>query len=584
MAHTGLASRSVAAVRVQAPLDTTITRKLTMPAQCSLTPHTLAGALLIVMLCATRVAAVTHAVGPGQALNELDQVPWETLTAGDVVEIHGRAAPYRGKFVLARSGTAAQPITVRGVPDTQGELPVIDGNGAVTRLALDYWNEHRAVIKVGGASTPAGPARHIVIESLVVRGAQPAHTFTDDQGNTATYLPNAAAIFVEDGEAIVIRHCELTDSGNGLFVANPSRDISVEHSHLHGNGNVGSIYEHNSYSEALGMHYRFNRFGPLRPGAGGNNLKDRSAGLVVAYNWIEDGNRQLDLVESTKFARESPARYATTLVYGNVLVEHDGEGNRQIVHYGGDGGDTAAYRKGRLYFYHNTVVSERTGRTTLFRLSTNDEQADVRGNVFFGAGAAMTLEIASSAGNYAFIDNWIRADYVASFDAGFSGTITHTATISGDTPGFTDRTGQDYRPLPGAPLQDAGGALAAAVLPAHDVTREYVRHRAGAARVPDAVRDLGAFEVAPQPAAAATTVPFAGPAALAALAALLVRLARGKAASLGGAQGSCEQVNEQARGTEREPLGKRRSQVMNADRATTPNATGGPPSHLIKPR
>jgi len=42
-------------------------------------------------------------------------------------------------------------------------------------------------------------------------------------------------------------------------------------------------------------------------------------------------------------------RYRTTFVYGNVLVEHDDQSNSQILHYGGDSGDTTIYRKGTLY-------------------------------------------------------------------------------------------------------------------------------------------------------------------------------------------------------------------------------------------
>ena len=61
--------------------------------------------------------------------------------------------------------------------------------------------------------------------------------------------------------------------------------------------------------------------------------------VVIRYNWIEDGNRQLDLVE-TDFAelRDDPS-YRRTLVYGNLLIETADVGNSQIVHYGGDGGD-----------------------------------------------------------------------------------------------------------------------------------------------------------------------------------------------------------------------------------------------------
>src|SRR3970282_1976293 len=140
-------------------------------------------------------------------------------------------------------------------------------------------------------------------------------------------------------------------------------------------------YEHNNYTEAAGIVFQFNRFGPLCTGCDGNNLKDRSAGTVIRYNWIEGGNRQLDLVDSDVLYTD-PA-YATTFVYGNVLIEPDGAGNRQIVHYGGDGGDEAVYRKGTLHFYANTVVSTRAGNTTLFRLSSPDESADCRNNVLY---------------------------------------------------------------------------------------------------------------------------------------------------------------------------------------------------------
>ena len=72
--------------------------------------------------------------------------------------------------------------------------------------------------------------------------------------------------------------------------------------------------------------FQDNHYGALRPGADGNNLKDRSGGLVVRYNWIENGNRQLDLVETDHDELVADPRYNETFVYGNVLVESDGEG------------------------------------------------------------------------------------------------------------------------------------------------------------------------------------------------------------------------------------------------------------------
>ena len=142
------------------------------------------------------------------------------------------------------------------------------------------------MIKIGGASIPADtmPA-YITIENLDVRSARPPYTFADDAGGTQTYATNAAAIWIEKGEHIVIRNTRMHDAGNGLFVSsadpNVSRDILIEGNAIYDNGIVGSIYEHNTYTEALGITYQFNYFGPTKAGAGGNNLKDRSAGLVV---------------------------------------------------------------------------------------------------------------------------------------------------------------------------------------------------------------------------------------------------------------------------------------------------------------
>ena len=207
------------------------------------------------------------------------------------------------------------------------------------------------------------------------------------RGNTASYVNNAAAVWIEKGENITVRNNILHDSGNGLFVSSAepfiSRNILVEGNYIYDNGNANSLFEHNTYTAALGITYQFNRFGPLRSRALGNNLKDRSAGLVVRYNWIEGGNRQLDLVETDSATIQNDPSYRDTHVYGNVLIEPAAAGNRQITHYGGDNGTTANYRKGTLYFYQNTLVSTRTDRTTLFRLSTNEEHADARNNIFY---------------------------------------------------------------------------------------------------------------------------------------------------------------------------------------------------------
>lgn len=258
---------------------------------------------------------------------------------------------------------------------------------------------------------------------------------------------------------------------------------------------MGSIYEHNTYTEALGIIYQFNLFGPLKSGAGGNNLKDRSAGLVVRYNWIEGGNRQLDLVETDSATIQASPAYRQTFVYGNVLVETVGAGNRQIAHYGGDSGTTARYRKGTLYFYQNTMVSYRTDRTTLFRLSTNEERADVRNNIFYVTAAGSTLSLIDETGVLSLTHNWFKPGRVSTFGT-LAGTINDDgSSVVGASPGFRNEAAQDFRLAAGSANVNTGAPLSAVVLPEAGVGFEYVKHQASKVRSSDGVLDIGAFEL-----------------------------------------------------------------------------------------
>jgi hypothetical protein len=473
------------------------------------------GRLLLVALAVSvgvsRSEAATYTVGPGQSFSTPSDVPWESLQPGDLVLIHWRSAPYHDKWVICRQGTASAPIVVRGVPGPGGELPIIEGAGATTRLELDYWNENRAVIKIGGASIPADTMpRYITIENLDVRAARPPYAFYDHRGGGQPYADNAAAIWIEKGEHIVLRRNYLHDAGNGLFVSSGdpyiSRDIVVEGNAIFDNGNVGTDQQHNSYTEAVGMVYQFNYFGPLKAGAGGNNLKDRSAGLVARYNWIEGGNRQLDLVDAGSATVAGDPSYRTTLVYGNVVIETDASGNRQVVHYGGDSGATGQYRKGTLQFYQNTVVSYRTDRTTLFRLSTNDERADVRNNIVYVTAAGTTLSLLDESGILSLSHNWFKPGIVATFGA-LAGSVADDGTsLVGGSPGFSDEARQDFRLAPTSANVNQGAALNAAVLPAHDVRWQYVKHGAGEPRPADGAPDIGAYEVSGSVAAPADLV------------------------------------------------------------------------------
>jgi len=333
-----------------------------------------------------------------------------------------------------------------------------------------------------------------------------------------TYSFNAAAIFVERGEHIVVRNCDIHGSASGIFVASGdseaqlSRDITIENCLIHGNGTVSRFLDHNIYTEAIGTLIQYNRLSPLRAGATGNNVKDRSAGTVIRYNWIEGGAHLLDLVEaqeSYKFTMADP-RYHKTFVYGNVLVNGP-YGAASIIHYGGDQGYTPTYRKGHLYFYNNTVVNiaDRKGqtnrwRTILLNLDTNDEIADLHNNIIYSAAATPNerpaeFSLLAACGNVNCGYNWISPGWRISRTAAvFTGNAFGTSNIrtgQPNDPGFMNVSTLDVHLAANSPCINTGGPLVAEDQRSFPVDDQFEltpqgvnssRGRAGS--------DLGAFE------------------------------------------------------------------------------------------
>src|SRR4030067_906008 len=142
--------------------------------------------LFLFSLCFPLAAlTATYEVGVGKTFPNIGDVPWENMKAGDQVLICWRQQPYQEKWVIAVQGTEQQPFVVRGIPKQEGELPVIDGRDANTRSQINFWNENRGVIKIGGANSPAVDIpTWVVIENLDIRSGRPPYTFTGRSGLT----------------------------------------------------------------------------------------------------------------------------------------------------------------------------------------------------------------------------------------------------------------------------------------------------------------------------------------------------------------------------------------------------------------
>jgi PKD repeat protein len=212
--------------------------------------------------------------------------------------------------------------------------------------------------------------------------------------------------------------------------------------------------------------------------------------------------------EDTAYIQNDPA-YHVTHVYGNVLIERADDGNRQMVHYGGDSANTGIYRKGTLHFYNNTLVSYRTDRNTFFRLSTNAETADVRNNIFYTTLAGSGNALLDATGVLRVSRNWIKAGWRGSFSISNPQVQDDGTWENGSSPGFVSEAGQDFHLTAASGAVNAGGNLNAAVLPQHSVTRQYVKHRLTEARPTDGLFDIGAFELNGAPAPTVNQPPVA---------------------------------------------------------------------------
>lgn len=448
-------------------------------------------------------------------MNSIAAVPWPNLVAGDTVFIHWKAEPYREKIFISNSGAADRPIRILGVPGPLGERPVVDGQNATTSSQFKYPYPGTAsrglvVFSRSQAELDGYKPKYIEIEGLELLNATALYTFTDAQGQVMPYRSNASSVFIERGEHITIRNCVVSGSANGLFVASndseefQSREILVDGNEIFGNGNVNSDREHNVYTEAIGMVFQFNRFGPLRAGAFGNNIKDRSAGTVIRYNWIEGGTQQMDLIDpegSFSQALKDP-RFHFTYVYGNIIINEPD--NSSVVHYGGDSGVTDIYRKGTLLFYHNTVIFRSDQRlryrVALLRLDTNDEIADVRNNIFYNVAASPDAPLSEFAfmivyGKANLGVNWVNDGWLTNrTGVNFEGDLTGTENlVTGSDPGFVSYATSDFTPKAESPVVDRALALAAGVSAAFEVL--YLPHAPGVARIRNGTAlDLGALE------------------------------------------------------------------------------------------
>jgi hypothetical protein len=466
-------------------------------------------------------------IGPAFSLKKIADLDWSQLGPGDTVNIHYKPEGYHELFMISTRGTAENWITVNGVPDpVTGALPVIDGLEAV--LAPQFKSSY--VDLHGGGAIIVGTrpgyadgykAGYVTIQNLQIQrcysGNSP-NTFTDYNGAQLSYGRVGAGVYLYRADHVTIRNCVITDNGEGIFGAGQSgfdrlmTDITISSNHIFNNGNIGVDKQHNTYLEAIDTVYEFNQYGPMRSGAGGNGLKDRSVGVVVRGNYIEGGAHELQLVgaENQDSLAVTLPRYHTAIVYGNTLVDGPASVSGPI-EYGGEVHSTFD-RKGILYLYGNTIVvrSDKTSawRVKAVNMPSTEETLDARNNIFAavpptpGAGTSdfglLGTDYYVRKANAYFGRNWVPPDYMLDgYSSGFAGHVAGLENLlvgAGYDPGFADLFGGDFHLTPGSEAIDQGGRLAGSTL-AYPLDRQFLAPHGSMARtISGAAADLGAYE------------------------------------------------------------------------------------------
>lgn len=443
---------------------------------------------------ALRGSHATYDVGPGKTYTELTSVPWLSLQAGDVVNIYYRSTPYRTKFAIKAQGTAAAPVVINGVTDSNCNQPVVSGTSAVyatDRTSSGYDNQYSlddSVIYIWwGNGGWAKKPKFITIQNLKLTG-----------GSTGIY-----AVTVED---LLVQNCEITDvNGWGVFVNTKNDDpngeetsyrTTIRGNRIYNNGVAGSYLYHNLYIQSYRATYEGNYIGQLRPGAQGSSIKDRSSGTVIRYNTIVAAARAIDLVESEggRGTVDVDPLYNDAQVYGNLIINDDtlpGGASGALIHWGYDNNPAEA-RKGTLYFFNNTVVSNvQGGWIALFDQQSSNSSVnpgntvEVQNSIIWQSGSA-ALKLGKNVGKVNFTGrNWISTGW-GNGDPYNGSTISVSGQgtlIQGTNPVLDSAR----RPTSSSPV--VGQAAGTSKAP---VVYEFVSPAGVATRA--TANDLGAFE------------------------------------------------------------------------------------------
>jgi hypothetical protein len=395
--------------------------------------------------------AATFQVGPTRSYTTVGSLP--ALNPGDVVEID--PGTYNEVKRWMTPGTAAQPITIRGVGAVR---PVFDATGQNVNGSLP---NPRAVFQV--------ESDYIVLQNLEFRNAR--------NGD------NGAGIRVTSGNNVTICNCRITFCDMGIMCDNNS-NLLIQASEIASNGT--SLYDGYSHNFYLGGNSATIEFCYIHDTLNGQNFKTRAHYTELFYNYIADSqDGEVGLVD----AAETAATNSQAVMIGNIVVSKprlSGYNSGGFIQFGQDSG---GQHNGTLFAFNNTFVA---GDGRIQFLSANGTNASIiaNNNIFYGSGQI----VGTTGGGVGGSNNWMQS--TATVPASFF------MTASGAAPGFVNGSARDFRLTRASACRNQGLNLlafldGAGVAHSGIPLFEYVNHLQQQPRPNDGQIDLGAYEYSP---------------------------------------------------------------------------------------
>jgi hypothetical protein len=424
---------------------------------------------VLALLGALALHGAEISVGPGRGLTRIeDALP--LAKPGDTVVVHARAD---GQPYAATALRLLLPdLTLRGMPDSSGRRPVLDGTG----VAFGGAGRPRAIVEIGPEAAGAG------VSGFLLTGA------SGDE---------VAAIRVDGADRVTISDCEITACTIGILSSGDvaqARDLLLERCEIHANA-TDNVVLGGGGGRVVGC--------AIHHARAGRNLVSRAHRTVVEASALHDAAAaEIDLLDAAGVT-DRPG--GLMLVLGCTLAKRaDCPGERAVIRCGQDrGGD----RIGTLYLAHTTVLTPYSA--AVIRLSAPGAKAAIANSIVAdptGGGPGRRLVERDGA---AVEPAWAGGLWLAyGYEAPRQGTAVTIGAFR-DVPPFVDHANGDLRLSPdaGPPFVDSALPLAQLPLPVGALAADHplrqrpprlLAFRAGLPAAERAVRgaglDLGAHE------------------------------------------------------------------------------------------